>query len=612
MVAGQYEVLGCLAHGGLGWIYLALDHHLDRRPVVLKGLLNSEDSAAQAAAVAERRFLAEVKHPNIVDIYNFVQHPDPRTGAMTGYIVMEYVGGQSLREIVVDRRTTARESLPVQDALAYAIEVLPALGYLHHRGLVYCDFKPDNVMQTEEQLQLIDLGGVRGIDDDDSPILGTVGFQAPEIATEGPSPSSDLYTVGRTLAALTFEFKGFQNEYEHSLPDPRTVPVLAANDSFVRALRRATNADRDHRFASAGEMAEQLTGVLREVVSVASGEPQPGFSTLFSAEVHAIGTPPTDPGATAGQHVPSMSEIASGLPVPVVDSGDPAAGFLATLSTLDPDQRTSALAAAVDTAQGAPPEVAESVETHLALARAVIVSGDLAAAQAPLDYAAAHDPADWRITWYRGLLALADGSPGQARAAFDAVLDILPGELAPKLAGGLAAEAAGDYATAARFLSVVWSVDRSYVSAAFGLARVQLKNGDTDGAVAALCAVPAASSQYLAAQAAAVRIRLSPPKGQKWVSASELEEASRQLARLRAALELRERLTSELLLAALARVLGGQSVDAKSLPGIEPNERAVRFGLEKSYRAQARLAGDADRRVALVDMANSVRPRTWA
>src|SRR5215831_6700360 len=288
LVAGQYEVLGCLAHGGLGWIYLAMDHHLGRRWVVLKGLLNTGDASAQEAAVAERRFLAEVEHPNIVDVYNFVQHADRRTGESAGYIVMEYVGGKSLKQILLEWRQ-AGQPLPLPMALAYAIEVLPALGYLHSQGLVYCDFKPDNVIQTQEQLKLIDMGGVRRIDDDDSAIYGTVGYQAPEIAAEGPSPSSDLYTVARALAVLTFEFSGYQGKYAHRLPDPATVPLLAQQESFFRLLRRATDPDPDRRFASAGDMAEQLTGVLREVLAVADGRPRPAFSTLFSPELRAIG-----------------------------------------------------------------------------------------------------------------------------------------------------------------------------------------------------------------------------------------------------------------------------------------------------------------------------------
>ena len=93
LVAGQYEVVGCLAHGGLGWIYLARDHNVSDRWVVLKGLLNTGDDDAMAAALAERRFLAEVEHPNIVKIFNFVEHEH------SGYIVMEYVGGKSLKEL---------------------------------------------------------------------------------------------------------------------------------------------------------------------------------------------------------------------------------------------------------------------------------------------------------------------------------------------------------------------------------------------------------------------------------------------------------------------------------------------------------------------------------
>ena len=94
LVGGQYEVQGCIAHGGLGWIYLAIDRNVHNRWVVLKGLLNSGDAEAMAVAAAEVLALAEVEHPNIVRIYNFVQHPDS-AGVPVGYIVMEYVGGTS-------------------------------------------------------------------------------------------------------------------------------------------------------------------------------------------------------------------------------------------------------------------------------------------------------------------------------------------------------------------------------------------------------------------------------------------------------------------------------------------------------------------------------------
>jgi serine/threonine-protein kinase PknG len=95
LVGGQYEVLGCLAHGGLGWIYLAKDRNVSDSWRVLKGLLSTGDADAMAAAVAERQFLAAVDHPNIVRIYNFVQHTDQGSGETAGYIVMEYVGGRS-------------------------------------------------------------------------------------------------------------------------------------------------------------------------------------------------------------------------------------------------------------------------------------------------------------------------------------------------------------------------------------------------------------------------------------------------------------------------------------------------------------------------------------
>ncbi|MCC5582335.1 protein kinase, partial [Microtetraspora sp. AC03309] len=172
IVADQYEIKGCIAHGGLGWVYLAFDHNVNERPVVLKGLVHSGDAEAQAIAMAERQFLAEVTHPGIVKIYNFVEHDD-KHGNPVGYIVMEYVGGTSLKQARGTR-------LPVAEAIGYMLEILPALGYLHSIGLAYNDLKPENIMITEEQLKLIDLGAVSRLNSYGY-LYGTPGFQAPEI-----------------------------------------------------------------------------------------------------------------------------------------------------------------------------------------------------------------------------------------------------------------------------------------------------------------------------------------------------------------------------------------------------------------------------------------------
>ena len=316
LIGGQYQVVGCLAHGGLGWIYLARDRHVSDRWVVLKGLLDSGDSDAMAAAVAETRFLAEVEHPNIVKIFNFVQH------AGAGYIVMEYVGGSSLKDLLKERREAnggKPDPLPAAQAIAYILEILPALGYLHRSGLVYCDFKPDNVIQQDELLKLIDLGGVRRIDDQTSAVYGTVGFQAPEIAELGPSIPSDLYTVGRTLTALILDFKGNQSTYRYTLPPPEEVAVFRDHESLHRFLRKSTARQPDERFQSAEEMSDQLVGVLRQIVAAADGSPRPAPSTAFTSDFRDS---PDHPDWRA-------------LPALRVSGDDPAAAFLATITVVD-------------------------------------------------------------------------------------------------------------------------------------------------------------------------------------------------------------------------------------------------------------------------------------
>ncbi|MCL6670554.1 MULTISPECIES: serine/threonine-protein kinase [Streptomyces] len=639
VVHGQYEVAGCLAHGGLGWVYLAVDKAVSDRWVVLKGLLDTGDQDAMAAAISERRFLAEIEHANIVRIYNFVEHLDQRTGSMDGYIVMEYVGGKSLKEIANDRRTPdgKRDPLPVEQACAYGIEALEALGHLHSRNLLYCDFKVDNAIQTEDQLKLIDMGAVRRMDDDESAIYGTVGYQAPEVAEVGPSVASDLYTVARTLAVLTFDFQGYTNVFVDSLPDPDNIEVFREYESFYRLLVRATDPDPARRFASAQEMGEQLTGVLREVVSLQTGRARPALSTLFGpelrvtdpelfpklhGEVSRLGAravlPRKAPARLPGSGDPSPGIVkpvdspaaALALPIPRVDPADPNAGFLAGLMTTAPAELLGALSAAP----------AQSVETRLRQIRAWLENGDSEAALTSLATLEDEEPDDWRVVWYRGVAALVTGDQEGAALAFDAIYDAFPGEMAPKLALGLCAEMLGQLDNAAEYYRLVWSTDPSYVSAAFGLARVQLAAGDRRSAVGTLESVPESSIHYTAARVAAVRARL---RGRTAVPGDvpfleDLTAAAGQVEALDAyGLDpaRREQLSAEVLGCALDWILSGGRGSApegrRTLLGSELDERGLRFGLERSYRTLARLARGGEERIDLVERANRYRPRTW-
>ncbi|MYW02562.1 serine/threonine-protein kinase, partial [Streptomyces sp. SID3343] len=608
---GQYRVVGCLARGGFGWVYLAQDTAAHNMWVVLKGLLGSDDTDSRAAALAEQRILTEIQHPNIVHIQTVVQHPDPLTGQDETYLVMEYVGGLSL----MDRLKALRESdpravLPVEQVLAYAIDILPAFGYLHEKGLVYCDFKPDNAIQTDSQLKLIDLGAVSDQRHRSTFTYGTVGYQAPEIESgrSVPTVESDLFTIGRTMAVLSFYFAGYTRKWRAALPPASEVPLFTEFESYHRLLLRATHPDPAHRFASAADMAEQCVAVLREVVATRTGEPRPGVSGLFGPEtrvVHAeVAARGTDPGALAAAPEPAV--IAGALPVPRVDANDPAANLLATLATTDPDELLSALTAAG----------ISSPEGTLRLARMCIEQDDVERARA---FLADIEDEDWRLPWFEGLAALSAGETARAHDLFDGVRSALPGEPAPRIALGACRESMGRHQDAATEYYGVWVTDRTYVSAAFGLARCRLATGDRAGAVVTLESVPDTSSHHVAAQTAALRTRISgraatDPLGPDLVAASD------RLAALRLEGEAHDRLAVELLETALSWVEAGSNGGASGtgdaggtarVLGSELKEKPLRFALEKCYRDLARHVTTHAERIALVDRANEVRPWTW-
>ncbi len=575
LVAGQYEVAGCLAHGGLGWIYLARDKNVSDRWVVLKGLLNSGDADALAAAIAEQRFLAQVEHPLIVEIYNFVTHD------AAGYIVMEYVGGTSLKQLLKERMRAnggTYDPLPVDQALAFILEILPAFQYLHDLGLIYCDFKPDNLIQVGDALKLIDLGGVRHVDDQESAIYGTVGYQAPEVATLGPTVASDIYTIGRTLVVLCMEFKGYQSTYLSSLPAPESTPLFQEHDSLYALVSKCCASDPADRFQSADELRVQLLGVLREVVAK-----KRAGTALTSAASQLFETPA----------VTTVKLDWSQLPALRPDTSDAQHAWLSSLAPVTASQRLAQLEKA--------PE--ETAEVHLSRARAALEAAkpDLAVRESGLMLQA--DPWEWRALWVSGLAALQQEKWDDAAASFNAVYHQVPGELAPKLALALACETGGRREVAEGFYNTCAQTDAAYVApSAFGMARIRAATGDTDGAVAALDLVPPTSRGYGESRELRAEVLLSG-------AGDDLMRLSAAMSSVEgASLEpyQRARLTTKILGRAL-EVVTRKGPGTVRIGSFEAKEPSLRDGLEASYRVLAREAQDRDTQVLMVGRANAVR-----
>lgn len=601
MVADQYEIKGCIAHGGLGWVYLAFDHNVNERPVVLKGLVHSGDAEAQKIAMAERQFLAEVTHPGIVKIYNFVEHAD-KHGNPVGYIVMEYVGGTSLKQ-------AKGEKLPVAQAIGYMLEILPALGYLHSIGLTYNDLKPENIMITEEQLKLIDLGAVSTINSFGY-LYGTPGYQAPEIVRTGPTVATDIYTVGRTLAALTLKLRTRKGRYVDGLPEDD--PVLADYDSFGRVLRRAIDPDPRRRFGSADEMSGQLLGVLREVVAKDTGSPKPGLSTVFSPTRSTFGidllVAHTDVYLDGEVHSERLTaqEIVRALPVPLVDPTDVGAPVLSASVVSQPvqtlDQLRAARHGALDS-EGI--DLSDSVELPLMEVRALLDLGDVAKATRKLDDLAERVGWTWRIIWFRAVSELLTADYDSATKHFTEVLDTMPGELAPKLALAATAELAGT-ADAGKFYNTVWSTDNGVISAGFGLARAQSAAGERDAAVKTLDKVPAMSRHFTTARLTSAVTLLSGRSASE-ITEQQIRDAARRVEALPDT-EPRVLQIRALVLGTAMDWLADNTASTNHILGFPFTEHGLQLGVEASLRALARVAPTQAHRYALVDLANSVRP----
>jgi serine/threonine-protein kinase PknG len=586
VVADKYEIKGTIAFGGLGWIYLGLDTVLNRW-VILKGLLNSKDPRMLEVAVQEREYLAAVKHPNIVSIYDFVNR-----GA-EGFIVMECVNGKTLMSL----RKEASGPLPVPEAISYIVEILPAFSYLDEMGLVYCDFKPENVMVEEETVKLIDMGAVRKADDTGGDIYGSRGYTAPE-ARSAPTPVSDLYSVGRALAVLVASFD-FQGKYEHALPPPEECEVFAKHEGLYRFLLKATREKVDERFQTAGEMAEQLVGVLREIV---------GETDVLGHIESSIFDPDSDsgmPSVPGGGGGDPDQHLGDGIPRIKVDKDDAASNvILAAAAVADHEKRTLLFERALKTFPA-------SVELRLRMIDELVSLGRFAEAVSRLEIIQAEHPTDWRMAWYRGRALLALANFNEARATFQGIVDELPGELAPKQALGRAYEVSGALEPAIRCYDTVSRADPSFVSAALGLARCLVKTGDARGAVDALRRVPSTSNRYAYAQSELARLLLRPD-AQGAAPADRVLQASAAVEGLDGVLDglAMHALRADVFTAAVRWVAHSQMPVAEKVLGVPFDQVELRRAAETELRACGRMAETEDEKIRFIDQANRVRPLT--
>ncbi|MGD7001523.1 tetratricopeptide repeat protein [Corynebacterium halotolerans] len=653
IVAEQYEIMGVIAHGGLGWIYLAEDRNVSGRLVVLKGMQAEKTVEEQGTAEAEREFLADITHPGIVKIFNFID--DPRVPG--GFIVMEYVGGPSLR----DRRNVLPDrTFAIDIAIGYILEVLPALDYLHSRGVVYNDLKPSNIIITEDQVKLIDLGAVSGIGAFGY-IYGTRGFQAPEVGTEGPSVASDIYTIGRTLAALTLQLPADEDgTYLPGLPKPSAEPKFRRFLSFYRFLYRATHPDPAKRFSSIGELRTQLFGVLRETLAIRDDKQFPAQHSLFSPQRSTFGTKllvfRTDQlidGIDRTARITS-SEVVQALASPLIDRADVGAAMLSGFSYTEPEEALETLRQAMKTA-----EYEKSSEIPLGVVRALLDLGFTGQARSWLTSMADRLGHDWRFQWYSGVTDLLLDDFAAAQEHFNNVLNILPGESAPKLAIAavnelllqqlgydetplldpeatrIAANFDADdedleneaFATmsdawahtsqepetlrfvAMRLYGLVWRTNPTTVSSAFGLSRQLTAENHIEMAVAALDKVPVASRHHRMAQLTSILELISAR-----LTESRIRRAARRLEEIPTNEPRFFQIKTAVMSAALNFLREADLQSAASSNDLFEypfTQRGLRYGLSDTLRLQARQAPFARHRYALVDMANQVRPVTW-
>ena len=265
----RYELRDEIGRGGMGIVRLAWDRELER-PVALKFLPN--DLAANTEALkmfrGEARAAAAMNHPNIVHIYDVAQINGETC------IVMEYVQGRTVREVMRVRGSNEKQPLPPKRVAEIGREICNALAYAHRQNVIHRDVKPSNMLlATDGTAKLMDFGISKVMEtgeDARSEAKGTPQYMPPEqILGREIDGRTDLYALGISLFEIATAQRPFtgdavvDQQLHAVLPDPRLLrPEIP--ESLVKILQKACEKDPDDRYASAHEMAQALDRFLEE------------------------------------------------------------------------------------------------------------------------------------------------------------------------------------------------------------------------------------------------------------------------------------------------------------------------------------------------------------
>ena len=325
LLGNRYELGGILGRGGMADVRIGRDQRLGRT-VAIKQLRPdlASDETFQARFRREAQSAAALNHPAIVAVYDTGEAADAH-GHHIPYIVMEYVDGQTLRDVLRD----GRKILP-ERALSIVGDVLSALDYSHRQGIIHRDIKPANVMLTPDgQVKVMDFGIARAVADasvtQTAAVIGTAQYLSPEQARgETVDARSDIYSTGCLLYELLAgrpPFIGespvsvaYQHVREEVRPPSQFNPDVSGNVDHIvaKALAKRT----DERYQSAADMRNEIERVLAGHAVAPPAAPSPGSATAVAA-VDVLSGLSGSPNATqVTEAVPAGATDAPTLPPP--------------------------------------------------------------------------------------------------------------------------------------------------------------------------------------------------------------------------------------------------------------------------------------------------------